>query len=176
MKLRKSRGFPNARQAYEFNEFYENPRSKDLPRPNSCSIQQCWSKCMAWKYGVICKTRRAKCKLTKFKLSATKHSHKGNLPVKCNTSFAKNILCLIQLTRKKRSYRAQKPWSYHLYSFQHNMIDFILPVFSSRTRQLFYSAVALRSVTSLCSVNIAAFKDIELLILNGHIFMNLEAR
>ena len=127
---------------------------------------------MAWKYGVICKTRREKCKLTKFKLSATIHAHKGNLPVKCNTSFAKIIICLIQLT-----YRAQKNLKLpSVFIFSHNMIDFILPVFSGRTRQLFYSAIALQSVTSLCSVNIAAFKEIELLILNGHIFMNLEAR
>ena len=132
---------------------------------------------MAWKYGVICKTRIAKCKLAKFKLSATMHAHKGNLSVKCNTSFAKIIICLIQLTGKKTSYRAQKNLKLpSVFIFSHNMIDFIHPVFTSRTRQLFYSAVALRSVTSLCSVNIAAFKEIELLILNGHIFINLEAR
>ena len=53
---------------------------------------------------------------------------------------------------------------------------FILSLFSSRTRQLFYSAVALLFVTSLCSVNIAAFKETELLILNRHIFRNPEAR
>ena len=105
--------------------------------------------------------------IDKVQTQCNKHTHKGNLPVKCNTSFSKNILCLIQLSGKKNSYRAQNTLK---------LPYFILSLFSSRTRQLFYSAVALLFVTSLCSVNIAAFKETELLILNRHIFRNPEAR
>jgi len=59
--------------------------------------------------------------------------------------------------------------------FSHNMIDFIPLFFSGSTRER-YSAVAFRSVTSLCSENTAGFKEIELLIQNGHVLGNLEAR
>jgi len=65
------------------------------------------------------------------------------------------------LQEKKTSYRAQKNLKLpSVFIFSHNTIDFILPVFSGRTRQLFYSAVALRSlsVPYLSSVKYRSFQ------------------